>query len=61
MNIDHIPHAILYAVIFDDVLMCLYLSKRGFLINVVMAVELINFKGYTCAIHNHMGCGVINT
>ena len=61
LNIDHIPHAILDAVIFDDFLSCLYLSRWGFLVNLVMAVELINFKGYTCAIHGHLGCGVRNT
>ena len=47
LNIDHIPHAMPYEVVFDDFLMCTYLDKGGFLVIVVADVELSTFLGYT--------------
>ena len=38
LNIDHISHAIPDAVVFDDVLMCPYLEKRGLLVILFMAI-----------------------
>ena len=38
LNIYHISHATLDAVVFDDVLMCPYLEKRGLLVILFMAV-----------------------
>ena len=61
LNIDHIPHAMPYAVVFYDVLMCPYLEKGGYLGILVIDVELITFIGYKCAIYRNLVCGVRNT
>ena len=47
LNIEHISHAMPYAVVFDDILICPYVEKGCFLVIVVMAVELSTFIGYT--------------
>ena len=47
LNIEHILHAMSYAMVFDNILICTYVDKGGFVVIVVMTVELINLIGYT--------------
>ena len=61
LNIEHISHAMPYAVVFVNICICLYVEKAGLLVIVVMTVELITFICYTCARYGHMDFGVRNT
>ena len=45
-NIEHIPHSIPDAVVFDNMLIGYYLEKGDFLVIGVIAVELSTFVDY---------------
>ena len=47
LNIEHILHAMPYAVVFDNILIFPYVDKGGFVVIFVMTVELSTFIGYT--------------
>ena len=47
MKIEHTPNAMSGAVVFDNVLISIFLYKLGFLVIGIMDVELSTFVGYT--------------
>lgn len=47
LNIEHIPHTFLDALVFDNVLIYTYIKKGILLVIGVMADKMITFVGYT--------------